>query len=81
MTADSSVGKNLRGGKVSALLSGQASHSETPGGQRWSLDCALCAVKNVCSDATFTLPGLLSVARPLQAEKDKKELEQILTKA
>ena len=41
------VGRNLRGGKVSSLVSAQGSHREMPDGELWPLDCGLCAAKNV----------------------------------
>ena len=60
----------MRGGKISALLSGQASHAEREGGAPWRLDCGLCAAKNVTVNSSLTLPGMLAVARPLQSKKD-----------
>ena len=69
-TTTTSISTNLRGGSTTTLVSSQASHRETPDGPVWPLDCGLCAAKNVTSDKTLTLPGILEVARRLQAARE-----------
>ena len=61
---------NRRGAPVDALVARQSTHKEADGEDAWGDDCGLCALKNVTSNASFTLPAMLAVARPMQAAID-----------